>query len=114
MSEKFNINPRTLTPALTRLVRAGVLNSRTGGTDRGYLLARDPKTISIYEIAHNIQGDLKMRCCSEVIDGAECFMSRGGSCKVFHQLNRALIGVKEELEGISLYDQYSEGVKSCK
>ncbi len=112
MNEKFNINPRTLTPALTRLVRVGVLNSRTGGNDRGYLLARDPKTISLYEIVHNIQGDLHMRCCTDVIDNCSaCFIHKGGECKLFRQLNKAILHVKKELESISLYDQYSEGIK---
>lgn len=112
ISSKFNINPRTLTPALTRLVRAGILNSRTGGNDRGYILARDPKNISMYDIAHNIQGDLQMRSCSDVIgDCSACFINGGGKCKLFTQLNSALLHVREELEKISLYDQYTEGVE---
>ncbi|MFI3297351.1 MAG: Rrf2 family transcriptional regulator [bacterium] len=112
MRDQFNINTRTLTPALTRLVHAGVLKSKIGGNDRGYILARDPKTISLYEIAHITQGDLQMRCCADVIDNcSECFLNKGQHCKLFNKLNKALLHVKEELENISLFDQYSNGIK---
>ncbi len=114
MSQKFNVNARTLTPALTRLVKSGVLNSKTGGTDRGYMLARHPKNISLYEIAHNIQGDLQMRCCSDVIDATTCFMSKRNKCLLYNKLNSVLLEVKNELDGITLYDQYVEGISNIK
>ncbi len=108
MKERFNVNPRTITPALTRLVRAGVLNSKTGGTERGYIFASDPKNVTVYDITTIIQGDFKMRCCRDVIgDEKACLVSKGGSCQVLEKMNAALQGVISELKSVTLYDQYA-------
>ncbi|MFI3315745.1 MAG: Rrf2 family transcriptional regulator [Rikenellaceae bacterium] len=108
ITEHIKVNPRTLNPALTRLVRAGILNSKTGGSDRGYILARDPKEISIYDITHTIQGDTTMRCCDDVTENTTCIVKKGGNCLIYSRLNKVLLKIKEELENISLYDQYNE------
>ncbi|MFI3333243.1 MAG: hypothetical protein SNI51_05835 [Rikenellaceae bacterium] len=47
LSEKYNLNIRTLNPALNKMTRAGILKSQVGGVDRGYIFARDPKEISV-------------------------------------------------------------------
>lgn len=108
MQQRFNINPRTLNPALRTLVRAGILNSRTGGLDRGYILARDPKMISVYEIVQLIQGEPKVECCINAhgCTNCEAAKSENGYCKVFNRLNRVLELTRQAIGNISLYDQY--------
>lgn len=108
MQKIFNINPRTLNPALRTLVHAGILNSRTGGLDRGYILARDPKTISVYEIVQLIQGVPKVQCCVEEHGCTNCEVAKSsnGYCRVFNELNSVLDLTRQKISKISLYDQY--------
>ncbi|MFI3263397.1 MAG: Rrf2 family transcriptional regulator [Rikenellaceae bacterium] len=108
MEEQFKINPRTLNPALRILVHAGILNSRTGGSDRGYILARDPKDVSIYEIIQLIQGEPKVNCLMNEGGCINCNVgkSKNGHCLVFNALNRVLEMTRTEIGKISLYDQY--------
>ncbi|MFI3265159.1 MAG: Rrf2 family transcriptional regulator [Rikenellaceae bacterium] len=108
MQKRFNVNPRTLNPALRTLVHAGILNSRTGGLDRGYILARDPKSISVYDIVHLIQGEPKVECCVETHGCMNCEAVKcsNGYCKIFNRLNSVLEISRQEIGKISLYDQY--------
>ncbi len=108
MEERFNINPRTLNPALRALVHAGVLNSRTGGNDRGYILARDPRKISLYEIVRTIQGEPKVECCMESLGCTNCEAARpdGSYCTIYAKLKRVLEVTRRELGRITLYEQY--------
>ncbi len=108
MEERFNINPRTLNPALRTLVHAGILNSRTGGNERGYILARDPHDISVYDIIQLIQGEPKVECCMDAAGCSNCDAKKDGNgrCKVFNQLNKVMEITRSEIGKISLYDQY--------
>ncbi len=108
MEERFNINPRTLNPALRILVHAGILNSRTGGKDRGYILARDPREISVYDIIQLIQGEPKVECCTDSIGCTNCMAQKypNGRCKVFNKLNKVLELTRQKIGDISLYSQY--------
>ncbi len=108
MQQRFNINPRTLNPALRTLVHAGILNSRTGGLDRGYILSRDPKSISVYDIIRLIQAELKVECCTNAYGCTNCeaAKSENGYCRVFNRLNAVLEFARQEIANISLYDQY--------
>ncbi len=108
MQQRFNVNPRTLNPALRTLVHAGILNSRTGGLDRGYILARDPKLISVYDIMQLIQAEPKIECCVRAYGCTNCEVKKNnnGYCKVFNKLNSVLEIARQEIANISLYDQY--------
>ncbi|MFI3267434.1 MAG: Rrf2 family transcriptional regulator [Rikenellaceae bacterium] len=108
MEERFNINPRTINPALRTLVHAGILNSKTGGLDRGYMLARNPREITIYEIMYAIQGEPKVQCCLEDFGAKNCDASRyeNGRCNVFNKLNEVMEIARREISKINLYDQY--------
>lgn len=108
MEARFNINPRTLNPALRTLVHAGILNSRTGGNDRGYILARDPRTISVYDIVQLIQGEPKVECCMDATGCTNCQAGKceNGRCMVFNKLNEVMAITRSEIGKISLYNQY--------
>lgn len=108
MEQRFGVNPRTLTPALRSLVHAGILNSRTGGSDRGYILARDPREISVYQIVQTIQGEPKVECCMEAVGCTNCVAARleNGRCNIFNKLNSLLESTRTEIGRLSLHDQY--------
>lgn len=108
MEERFKINPRTLAPALRLLTHAGILNSRTGGLDRGYILARDSREISLYDIVQTIQGEPMVECCMDSLKGMKCTfkMCQNGRCKLFNRLNEVMDMTRQKIGDISLYDQF--------
>lgn len=108
MTERFKINPRTLNPALRALVHVGILNSRTGGSDRGYVLARHPKDISIYEIVQTIQGEPRVECCMDSVGCENCDVSRSenGRCQVFNKLNSVMDITRSVIGELSLFEQF--------
>lgn len=108
MEERFGINPRTLNPALRTLVNAGILNSRTGGLDRGYILARDPQDISVYEIVRLIQGEPQVDCYMSSGGCINCLAAKSdnGHCLVYNALIKIMEVTRSEIGQITLYDQY--------
>jgi Rrf2 family protein len=57
LADAYGIPPEALAKILQRLVKAGLLHSQHG-TNGGYTLARDPKTISAFEVIRVIDGPL--------------------------------------------------------
>ncbi len=65
MSEAYGIPPEALAKILQRLTKAGLLHSQHG-INGGYTLARDPNTISAFEVIQAIDGPLFIRSCVTV------------------------------------------------
>ena len=63
IAERYRINVRALSPALLRLVQAGILYSRVGGPKPGYMLSRDPAEIPMLEVVRALEGTFRMDCC---------------------------------------------------
>jgi Rrf2 family protein len=65
IAENYGIPPEALAKILQRLVRAKLLVSQHG-TNGGYVLSRDPRTISVLEVIRAIEGPLFMTSCKSV------------------------------------------------
>jgi len=65
LAEAYQIPQELLAKILQKLVKAGLLKSHHG-TNGGYLLARDPATISAFEVIRVIDGPLFITSCVTV------------------------------------------------
>ncbi len=106
LAEKFKLNIRTLNPALNKLTRAGILRSQVGGVDRGYILTRDPREISIYDIIIASQGVNYMKTCDVALKGASCALPDCNDCVLFKTSKKITDRISEEYKKISIYDLY--------
>ena len=46
-------------PSLRRIAQVGILKSRVGGLDRGFMLFRDPELMFLYKIIIALEGSLR-------------------------------------------------------
>lgn len=85
LARALGLPPAFLSKILGKLVRYGVLRSLKGGSDRGYVLARAPRKLSVREIIEAIEGPGFFERC--VFGGEGCSERR--PC-VLHPLWRSL------------------------
>ncbi len=111
LSEKYNLNIRTLNPALNKMTRAGILKSQVGGIDRGYIFARDPKEISVYDVIDAIQGLEYMKCCTELVHEATCERGTCEGCKLFQNTNSIVDFARERFKNTTVYDLFNDDNK---
>ena len=89
IAETYNIPPQLLAKILQKLVKNGLLVSRHG-TNGGYALARDPSTMSAFEVIRAIDGPLFITSC--MTHRGECDQSP--KCTVrepLHKVNDSII-----------------------
>src|SRR5580704_5611814 len=72
LAEMYGMPQEALAKILQRLSKAGLLLSQYG-TNGGYTLARDPRTISAFEVIRAIEGPLFITSCSTT--DSECDQS---------------------------------------
>lgn len=104
IAEKYNMNIRALMPALRQLTRAGILRSRVGGTEPGFIFSRDPETISMLEILSALEGNLKITCCREIIKGLKCDCHSKEHCVILSLLGNLFDQGKSNLSRLSIKD----------
>jgi Rrf2 family protein len=97
VAEAYGIPSEALAKILQRLVKAGLLNSQHG-MNGGYTLARDPGSISAFEVIRAIDGPLFITSCVTV--RGECDQS--GRCTIREPLRRVNQSIEEVLRGISI------------
>lgn len=76
--------------ALRQLTRSGILLSRVGGKQPGFILARDPEQISMLDILTCLEGKFAVPCCKEIIPGLKCECETTKHCAV-HSLFNTLV-----------------------
>ena len=103
VAEAYGIPSEALAKILQRLVKAGLLNSQHG-TNGGYTLARDPGSISAFEVIRAIDGPLFITSCVTV--RGECDQS--GRCTIREPLRRVNQSIEEVLRGISISEMREE------
>ena len=107
LSKFYNINSRAIGVSLHRLTQVGILKSQTGGVYPGFMFARTPKDISMYDVIAALEGDvLKMEMCRDVIRDINCGVSDCTSCKLYKNVNLGLNSINESLKLVSLHDHY--------
>ena len=102
IAKEFNMNSRALMPALRRLTQVGLLNSQVGGSNPGFILARDPAKISMYDIITALEGDFCMSSCRELVDDVKCEIQYCDDCSIYKIINRGLLLIINDLKDTTL------------
>lgn len=74
LAERQSVSPTYLSKILTKLVKAGMIESTTG-VNGGYRLKRDWENISFLDIIHAIEGSASLFDCS-LDHGPECLIQK--------------------------------------
>jgi Rrf2 family protein len=103
VADSYGLPQEALAKILQKLARAGLLTSQFG-TNGGYTLARDPRTISAFEVIQAIEGPLFVTSCVSV--RGECEQST--KCTVREPLRKVSLGIEEVLSRITIYDMATD------
>jgi Rrf2 family protein len=103
VAEAYRIPQEALAKILQRLVKAGLLHSQHG-INGGYTLARDPKTISAFEVIQAIDGPLFITSCVTV--RGECGQS--DRCTVREPLRKVNESIEKVLRNIKISQMKEE------
>ena len=106
IADRCNMNSRALMPALRRLTQVGILRSQTGGSDPGFILSRDPSTISMYEIIGALEDDMVIPSCKEINETLKCDISNCENCSIYKIINIGISRITNDLENTSLQKHY--------
>ncbi len=110
LTSEYNMNSRALMPALRKLTNAGILRSQTGGNEPGFIFARDPKTISLYEIITILEGKTMMMRCNELVNDICCDVEDCDNCIFYTLTKEGLQNIKAKFENVTVFDHY-ESIK---
>ena len=97
IAEAYGMPPQALAKILQRLVKAGVLQSQHG-TNGGYALARDARTITAFEVIKSIDGPLLITSCTT--RHGDCEQSL--RCTVREPLRKVNESIQEVLSRITI------------
>jgi Rrf2 family protein len=97
IAEAYGIPPQLLAKILQRLVKAKLLASQHG-TNGGYALARDSRTISAFDVIKAIDGPLFITSCFK---GA---CDQTPTCTVREPLRKVSESIEEVLSKLTLWD----------
>ncbi len=89
-----NVTPAFLTKILQPLIKAGIVSSQRG-VGGGFLLAKDPGTITLLDILQAEEGQLKLNHC--LIDDDAC--ERDAHCpahEVWHEAQEEMVQVLQK------------------
>ena len=103
IAESYSIPPEALAKILQRLVKAGLLTSQHG-INGGYMLARNPETISAFEVIRAIDGPLFITSCITV--RGECDQS--DRCTIREPLRKVNDSIEQVLRSISISEMREE------
>ncbi len=111
LSDLMKVNKRALTPSLHRLMQVGFLRSQTGGTNPGFIFAKDPRQISITEVVMTLEGVRPMDPCRELFPEANHTIKDGCTCLLCTLMNKQIAQAVDVFTKISLYDLYEDADK---
>jgi Rrf2 family protein len=103
VADAYGIPPEVLAKSLQRLVKAGLLHSQHG-TNGGYTLARDARTITAFEVIRAIDGPLFITSCITV--RGECDQTE--RCTIREPLRRVNQSIEDVLRSISISEMKEE------
>ncbi len=102
IAESYGIPPQLLAKILQRLVKAQLLKSQHG-INGGYVLARDSRTISAFDVIKAIDGPLFITSCFK---GA---CDQTPTCTVREPLRKINESIEEVLSKLTLWDMSDDG-----
>ena len=100
IAEAHGIPPELLAKILQKLVKAGLLVSHHG-INGGYVLSRQPNTISAYEVIRAIEGPVFITSCVTV-SGDNC--EHTDRCTVREPLRKVRESIEQVLSKITISD----------
>ena len=103
VADAYGIPPEALAKILQRLAKAGLLVSQHG-INGGYTLARDPKSISAFEVIKAIDGPLFITSCVTV--RGECGQSN--RCTIREPLRKVNESIEQVLRNIKISQMKEE------
>ena len=103
IAARYHMNVRALSPALRRLVMAGILRSQCGGTRPGFMLSRAPEEVTMLEVVRALEGNFRMDCCRTVLPCVQCSCETD-SCRVCGVFRDMLDELRSRLSSVSLED----------
>jgi FeS assembly SUF system regulator len=99
LADDYGMPQEALAKILQGLTKAGLLVSQHG-INGGYTLARDPRTISAFEVIQAIEGPLFMTSCSTAT--RDCDQSP--RCTVREPLRKVSRSIEDVLSQLSIWD----------
>jgi Rrf2 family protein len=99
LAEIYGLPQEALAKILQRLARHKLLSSQQG-TNGGYVLARDPRTISALEVIRAIEGPLFITSCN----GATKVCSQSSKCTVREPLQKVSRTIEEVLSRLTVWE----------
>ncbi len=105
IAEIYGFKARSINPSFTALVRAGILSSQVGGRydERGFIFAKDPKEVTLYDIVEALEGDEPVPSCSTIL---KCQPVNCEECSIHKELQQVIDTRKRLLSSTTIYDQY--------
>ncbi len=103
VADSYRIPQELLAKILQRLVKSGLLKSQHG-THGGYVLARDAKSITAYEVIRAIDGPLFITSCVTIHGDCE----QSDLCTIREPLKKVNQGIEDVLRSISIGDMREE------
>ncbi|WP_059041330.1 Rrf2 family transcriptional regulator [Paenibacillus rubinfantis] len=100
LAERHKVSPTYLSKILTKLVKAGMIES-TPGANGGYRLKRDWENLSFLDIIHAIEGSASLFDCS---------FEHGPDCPI----QKVVLSAEEKMEEQLRNQKISELVKDLK
>jgi Rrf2 family protein len=99
LAEMYGIPQEALAKILQRLVRSKLLISQHG-TNGGYVLARDPRTISALEVIRAIEGPLFITSCNN----SDKACRQSSKCTVREPLQKVSRVIEEVLGKLTVWE----------
>ena len=103
VADAYGIPQEALAKILQRLAKAGLLHSQHG-INGGYTLARDPRTISAFEVIQAIDGPLFITSCVTV--RGEC--DQTDRCNIREPLRKVNQSIEDVLKRIKISQMKEE------
>lgn len=102
IAEHYNMNVRALMPSLRQLTHRGILHSRVGGSTPGFIFAKDPKELTLYQILITLEGESHFECCKRLIPDLECNCIENNGCSIFSFFHKLIDNTANQLSAITI------------
>ncbi len=112
LAAAIGVTNGAIMPALRFLTQAGLLRSKVGGIDPGFIYARNPREISVLEILEALEGKNEMSCYRDSLEGGIiCMCDECDNCLIYMAYKDTLEVLKNKLINMSIYDHYQQALK---
>lgn len=110
IATKYNMNVRALMPALRQMTRSGILRSRVGGKEPGFIFSKPPKDITMFDVLASLEGNNEVACCVDLIAGLKCDCKGPDVCSVYVILGEVIREAKNRFAMLTIEEHAQEVV----